>query len=462
MPEFADLYPTIADATGHGTEIVRYIPQKERDSYDEADFAGPDRSFPITSQAQLDAAAHLIGHAADPAAVKSKAIAIAKRKGFALPDAWKEKEDRAMTTDTDLQMYLPITRIDKEKWMIEGQATSDAIDHYETIFDYDSSKRAFATWRGNIREMHQNKAVGRAVEVIPNDEERTITVRAFVSKGARDTWEKVNDGTLSGFSIGVPKNGYKLRMVERNGKSVPMYYDHKLAEVSLVDNPGSPGCDIAIVRADGMLTDVIDTTEEETPEDITRKGAPISKMNRDKLHGIRNDAMQMCSDNGCDECKGMMASQDGDGDSDRSIEAAIQRHMQPLVHRVHTILSEHISRSVPVTTTLQSIPSNDEAITRLIEAMETRYNTELSKVLAVLTGVEDTVKRIAATPLPGGPVATPVPMDKRLATSPHASYSPDNDIAAIQRAQSLGLFKDQESQVAAAARLISLQNAGRG
>src|SRR5579859_1107554 len=117
MPEFADLYPTIADATGHGPDIVRYIPQKERDSYDAADFAGPDRSFPITSQAQLDAAAHLIGHAADPAAVKAKAIAIAKRKGFTLPDAWKDddKGERAMTQPTDLDIYLPIRAINPEK-----------------------------------------------------------------------------------------------------------------------------------------------------------------------------------------------------------------------------------------------------------------------------------------------------------------------------------------------------------
>src|SRR5579859_2593532 len=81
-------------------ELQEYIPQKERDSYDADDFAGPDRSFPVTTQAQLDAAAHLIGHAADPDAVKRKAIAIAKRKGFTLPASWKDdgkKEESAAT-----------------------------------------------------------------------------------------------------------------------------------------------------------------------------------------------------------------------------------------------------------------------------------------------------------------------------------------------------------------------------
>lgn len=74
-------------------QLLEYIPQKERDSYDAADFAGPDRSFPITTQGQLDAAAHLIGHAANPAAVKAKAKRIAKRKGFTLPKAWQDDED---------------------------------------------------------------------------------------------------------------------------------------------------------------------------------------------------------------------------------------------------------------------------------------------------------------------------------------------------------------------------------
>ncbi len=152
-----------------------------------------------------------------------------------------ETQNNPEHTDTESAfMYVPITRIDKDKWVVEGQATSDAVDYYDTTFDYESSKRAFAAWRGNIREMHQDKAVGRAIEVTPNDESHTIDVRAFVSRGARDTWEKVLDGTLSGFSIAVPKGKYKARTVERNGRAIKEYYDHELAELSLVDNPGSP------------------------------------------------------------------------------------------------------------------------------------------------------------------------------------------------------------------------------
>lgn len=52
------------------------------------DFAGPNKTFPIVTQQDVHDAARLIGHAANPAAVKARVIAIARRKGFALPDAW--------------------------------------------------------------------------------------------------------------------------------------------------------------------------------------------------------------------------------------------------------------------------------------------------------------------------------------------------------------------------------------
>ncbi|MDQ6892213.1 MAG: hypothetical protein M3167_05985 [Acidobacteriota bacterium] len=64
----------------------------QRKAIADEDFAGPDRSFPIDTQAHLDAAAKLIGKAADPAAVKAKAIAIAKRKGLTLPEAWDPED----------------------------------------------------------------------------------------------------------------------------------------------------------------------------------------------------------------------------------------------------------------------------------------------------------------------------------------------------------------------------------
>lgn len=466
--------------------------QAKREAYHKShpeNFAGPDGSYPIEDSNDVKDAWDLAGHADNPDAIRSKVKSIAKRLGLsdALPDTAKDKKaSRSMDTELETQMYVPITRIDKEKWEVEGQATSDAIDHYETIFDYDSSKRAFEAWRGNVREMHNpNKAVGRAIRVEPDDETRTIAVRAFVSKGAPDTWQKVLDGTLSGFSIGVPAGKYKSKMVERNGKSVKMYYDHELAELSLVDNPGSPGCNIAVVRADGIATDVLDDSEE-TPvtqaEDVNRAGARISHVTQGTLHGMRDGYFQnlrqvldLCA---CEVCLAICAILDPDGDGDGdfhpafdldgdggtqdmmggmnyNVEAAITRHMAPMITRVNAMLSSYASRTIPTYPQPQELST--EPLERRIADVERAFDTKLTEVRSVLTEVKELAVKIAAQPMPGGPVMTPV--DKRLATSPQAGYTQTDDIAALQRASQLVPLSHEE-QIKFAAEIFKQQNRG--
>lgn len=95
------------------------ISAKQRDAIDAADFAGPARSFPIDTQAHLDAAATLIGKAADPAAVKAKAIAIAKRKGFTLPKSWQAASGEKVL-DKGSTLHLE----NGEKQMADDKATA--------------------------------------------------------------------------------------------------------------------------------------------------------------------------------------------------------------------------------------------------------------------------------------------------------------------------------------------------
>lgn len=77
---------------------ARDISQQTRDEADAADFAGPNRSFPILKPQDVSAAAHALGRAkGDRDAIRKKIIAIAKRKGWedALPDAWKPQQRNA-------------------------------------------------------------------------------------------------------------------------------------------------------------------------------------------------------------------------------------------------------------------------------------------------------------------------------------------------------------------------------
>lgn len=62
----------------------------DRDKLPESDFAGPHRSFPIVNQSDVGDALGLVGHADDPAAVRARIHAIARRKGFSVPD---DKDD---------------------------------------------------------------------------------------------------------------------------------------------------------------------------------------------------------------------------------------------------------------------------------------------------------------------------------------------------------------------------------
>jgi hypothetical protein len=57
----------------------------DRDSLPDSDFAGPHRSFPITSPGDVSDAMSLAHHADDPDAVRSSIRAIARRKGFPVP-----------------------------------------------------------------------------------------------------------------------------------------------------------------------------------------------------------------------------------------------------------------------------------------------------------------------------------------------------------------------------------------
>lgn len=151
--------------------------------------------------------------------------------------------------DTDrVRLSMPISKVDKENRLVSGFATLDNIDTSDDVVTAEASKAAFATFRGNIREMHEPIAAGRLVDF--KEEEffyngefyRGIYATAYVSKGAQSTWEKVLDGTLSGFSIGGNITDQETKFVKDagpNGKTIRFIKGYDLFELSLVDNPAN-------------------------------------------------------------------------------------------------------------------------------------------------------------------------------------------------------------------------------
>src|SRR5579885_403033 len=107
------------------------------------------------------------------------------------------------TAGRPISFGFAIEKIDEERREVWGRATREELDKQGDIVDFEASKAAFLEWPGNVREQHDpKKAVGTAIAVQPQDADQSIWVGVRVSKGAPDTWEKVKDGTLKGFSIG--------------------------------------------------------------------------------------------------------------------------------------------------------------------------------------------------------------------------------------------------------------------
>jgi len=541
----------------------RYYSQKERKSMNASSFCGPHRSFPITSQADVSNAARLIGHADNPDAVKSCIIRKAKASGWSLPDAWTSGGDGDRADEAELErakaaavhdpytgrhshghpheidgyahehshehtgdaehdhshihtnraempmtafLYAPIVRIDKSTWEVEGVATSEAVDSFDTVFSYKASKKAFQKWierTANVREMHEKKAVAKGIGIFFDDDKKQIIVRSRVSRGAPDTWAKIEDGVLSGYSVGATKPTWST--VEREGKKYPYLVGYDLAELSLVDSASNPDAHgLVIARNDG-LSDVIDVSEQETPqpeeeipppaaqETIERAGARISHITQGTLHNMRDahlqgaqSVMNLC---GCDECQGGCSALDPDGDGDidiidgldvdgddgkgqdnwadwRAIEATIQRQLAPIIQRQQHFLAQLAAQPEFDPELIRSVISTEintyltAAIAPLTEAVERiKEASSQSEERSILMEVKETVERIAGQPQPGGPVLNAgIAAEKRLANDPRQYMQGAPDQAAVKavldRLQASGALNTVEAQTAAASLLI--------
>lgn len=169
-----------------------------------------------------------------------------------------EMKKSAWTTDDNrFSMSMELTKVDKENRLVSGWASLDNPDLQGDIVLAEASERAFSRFRGNIREMHKNEAVGRMVSFKPDtyfDREtgqayKGIYVTAYVSKGAPNTWEKVLDGTLSAFSIKGPIRDSEIDFSKAD-RTIRIVKDYDLEELSLVDSGGNQLANVVSIQKD--------------------------------------------------------------------------------------------------------------------------------------------------------------------------------------------------------------------
>jgi hypothetical protein len=201
----------------------------------------------------------------------------------------------------NIRLSMPLTKVDKERRIVSGFASLDNVDKQDDIVTAEASMAAFAKFRGNIREMHQPVAVGKMVDFREDkyfDPEskkfyKGVFVSAYVSKGAQDTWEKVLDGTLTGFSIGGRMNKWDDAYDEKSDKSIRVIKEYDLVELSLVDSPANQFANIVSVeKVDGV--DVIkgDETVLENVFYDKANGIVIASENESELSPITGEQME--------------------------------------------------------------------------------------------------------------------------------------------------------------------------
>lgn len=131
-----------------------------------------------------------------------------------------------------------------------GYASSGAEDSDGEVITPDAMKAALPDYMkfGAVREMHQAKAAGTAIEASVEADGRTFFGAHIVDTEAV---KKVQTGVYKGFSIGG-------KVTSRDELKKTTITGIKLVEVSLVDRPANPEAVITIMKAERTEEDDLD------------------------------------------------------------------------------------------------------------------------------------------------------------------------------------------------------------
>lgn len=136
----------------------------------------------------------------------------------------------------DFNYFMPIEKIDEEKRMVWGYASTPTKDTQGEVVTLEAIKAAlpdYMSW-ANIREMHTSSAVGVTKEAHVDGNGLYIGAKVV----DEPAWQKCREGVYKGFSIG----GKKLQKV---GDTIEAL---QLMEISLVDRPANPDCRIEVIK----------------------------------------------------------------------------------------------------------------------------------------------------------------------------------------------------------------------
>ena len=130
-----------------------------------------------------------------------------------------------------MRIYAPLQKIDEEQRMVYGYASTEALDSQGEIIKRDAIEAALPGFMrfGNIREMHQPSAVGKAKGATIDDKGLYLAAKIVDD----EAWAKVKEGVYSGFSVAG-------QVTARDPMQKHVITGCSLSEISLVDRPSNP------------------------------------------------------------------------------------------------------------------------------------------------------------------------------------------------------------------------------
>jgi hypothetical protein len=162
--------------------------------------------------------------------------------------------------------YFSIEKADRQPdgtLMVYGKATDDSVDIDQQICDAAWLDRAMPAWfksGGNIREQHSSIAAGVAKEYEAKADGHYIMAHVVDPVSVK----KVDAGVLRGFSIGIKSPRVVRDQKAANGRII----DGQIVEVSLVDRPANPNCQLVLAKSVDGESSLIQV--EELTEDIIK------------------------------------------------------------------------------------------------------------------------------------------------------------------------------------------------
>ena len=321
----------------------------------------------------------------------------------------------------NLRISMPLTKVDAERRIVSGFATLDNLDRQNDIVTPEASLEAFSKFRGNIREMHQPKAVGKMVafkeDKYFDPEEKKfyqgIYVSAYVSKGAQDAWEKVLDGTYTGFSIGGKMNKWDDAYDEKMDASIRIIKDYTLVELSLVDSPANQFANIiSVEKVDGVDTIVGEGTETVLENVFWDKESGLVKISEEEVAtspvtgaSMQNIGFVEKSDTDkidmikflVDSAKGINTSKTIKKENDNMTENENVESVDvaPEAEVVDAPATEEVVEEAPVAEpahveeVVEDVPGSEEEIAKAVSELGSTVATAFSDITAIIKSLAD-------------------------------------------------------------------------